>query len=226
MRDLTLAIDTTGDVGVGLAREGVAIAESHGPDRKHVELLIGEIRDTLASVGADLHDLTGLGVGVGPGPFTGLRVGIVTATTLGRMAGLPVKGVCSLDVLAAQWQALGAPGEFVISIDARRRELYWAHYRDGQRVGELHVSAPQEIPDLPMAGPGVDTYRELLATRRPADAPRQVSAGFLAASLDRLPDAGLEPIYLRKPDAELPRTRKSALASGRLRLTHLTGGAA
>ena len=226
MRDLTLAIDTTGEVGVGLARQGTVLAESHGPDRLHVELLIQEIGAALASAGADLHDLTALGVGVGPGPFTGLRVGIVTATTLGRLAGLPVKGVCSLDVLAAQWQTLGAPGEFVVSIDARRKELYWAHYRDGQRVGDPQVSAPERIPDLPMAGSGVDVYAGLLAARRPADAPRRVSPGFLAAHLGELPDAGLEPIYLRKPDAAPPRTRKSALASGRLRLTSLTGGAA
>ena len=117
----------------------------------------------------------------GPGPFTGLRVGIVTARTLAAVAGRPLHGVCSLDVIAAQWQ--DAPDEFVVASDARRKEFYWALYRDGIRVGEPRVSAPEVIPDLPAAGPVPDD---------PAG-PRFLDAAVLAARWADLPVVDGEP---------------------------------
>lgn len=215
----TLAVDTSTVVAVGLAHDGTAVAaETVGDNHSHVELLVPTIGTVLARAGIGWDGLTRIGVGVGPGPFTGLRVGMTTAITAGIVSGLPVRGVCSLDVIAARWAADGAPDEFVIASDARRRELYWARYRAGRRVGAPRVSAPTELPELPTAGPGVDVCAELLAGRCPAGAPRTIDPGLLAARLGELPDAGLEPLYLRKPDAELPSARKSALGGRRRRL--------
>ena len=93
--------------------------------------------------------LTRLIVGLGPGPFTGLRVGVVTAQVLGQVLGLELRGVCSLDVVAAQFVAAHS-AEFVVATDARRREVYWARYSPGGvRLGEPRVSRPVDVPRLP-----------------------------------------------------------------------------
>lgn len=215
----TLAVDTSTVVTAGLARDGRTVAsERAGDNHSHVELLVPTIQAVLADAGIGWADLAAIGVGVGPGPFTGLRVGVATAVTAGIAAGVPVIGVCSLDAIAAQWAARGAPAEFIIASDARRRELYWAAYRDGRRVGQPRVSAPAVLPELPTAGPGVRVYPDLLAPRRPGDAPLGLDAGLLAAHLHELPDVGLEPLYLRTPDAAPPTARKSALTGRRHRL--------
>lgn len=215
----TLAVDTSTIVTAGLARDGQAVASrAVGDNHSHVELLTPTVESMLADAGITMGDIEHIGMGVGPGPFTGLRVGMVTAITWGVVGHLPVKGVCSLDVMAAQWAENGAPDDFVIASDARRKELYWARYQGGQRIGEVQVSAPERLPDLPTGGPGVDVYAALLAGQRPHGAPTGIDAGFIAAHLDELDDAGHEPMYLRKPDAELPSARKSALAGGRHRV--------
>lgn len=217
----TLALDTSTVVCAGLARDGEAVASRFvGDNHSHVELLVPTIEEMLARAGTSLRQVSRIGAGVGPGPYTGLRVGLSAAVTLSLVGGAPLRGVCSLDVLAAQWSSTGqAPEEFVVASDARRKELYWARYRGGARVGTPHVGAPERMPQLPTAGPGVDVYPQLLATRRPVSAPRGIDAGFLAAHLDELPDAGTEPLYLRIPDAELPSARKSALNGRHRRLS-------
>lgn len=216
----TLAIDTSTRVCAGLSRDGgPTFGRAVGDNHSHVELLVPTIEEILAEAGASLTEVDHIGVGVGPGPYTGLRVGLSAAVTLAQVSGAALHGVCSLDLLAAQWVATGhAPTDFVIASDARRKELYWARYSDGVRVATPHVGAASRIPELPVAGPGVDVYPELLAGRRPEDAARSIDAGFLAAHLDELPDAGTEPLYLRKPDAELPSARKSALNGRHRRL--------
>jgi len=207
----TLAIDTATGINVGLAHGGQPVAaRSEESSRKHVELLQPMVDALLADAGVVLGDLDRIVVGVGPGPFTGLRIGIVTARTLGFVTGVPVRGACTLDAIALRWFAGGdfappPPGsDVVVATDARRHELYWARYApSGERLGAPEVSAPADLPNLPTAGPGVGAAPTL-------------DAALLAARIDDLPDVGLEPLYLRKPDAELPRTRKSALAGGRL----------
>ncbi|MBB1572238.1 MAG: tRNA (adenosine(37)-N6)-threonylcarbamoyltransferase complex dimerization subunit type 1 TsaB [Propionibacteriaceae bacterium] len=196
----TLGIDTSHHVAVGLARDGEPVASDVVIDtRAHGETLIPLVQRVCASVGITMTEIDAYAVGMGPGPFTGLRVGIVTARTLAAVAGRPLHGVCSLDVIAAQWQ--DAPDEFVVASDARRKEFYWALYRDGIRVGEPRVSAPEVIPDLPAAGPVPDD---------PAG-PRFLDAAVLAARWADLPVVDGEPFYLRAADAAVPRTRKSAL---------------
>ena len=196
----TLGIDTSHHVAVGLARDGEPVASDVVIDtRAHGETLIPLVQRVCASVGITMTEIDAYAVGMGPGPFTGLRVGIVTARTLAAVAGRPLHGVCSLDVIAAQWQ--DAPDEFVVASDARRKEFYWALYRDGIRVGEPRVSAPEVIPDLPAAGPVPDD---------PAG-PRFLDAAVLAARWADLPVVDGEPFYLRAADSAVPRTRKSAL---------------
>ena len=196
----TLGIDTSHHVAVGLARDGEPVASDVVVDtRAHGETLIPLVQRVCASVGITMTEIDAYAVGMGPGPFTGLRVGIVTARTLAAVAGRPLHGVCSLDVIAAQWR--DAPDEFVVASDARRKEFYWALYRDGIRVGEPRVSAPEAIPDLPAAGPVLDD---------PAG-PRFLDAAVLAARWADLAVVDGEPFYLRAADAAVPRTRKSAL---------------
>ena len=222
MTEVVLGIDTSTRVAVGLARdEQVLVSRLVGDTRSHVELLAGTIRDALAEAGLAWNDVTHLAVGVGPGPFTGLRVGIATAQTLGLALGLPVTGVCSLDVVALRRadETAGRDGEFLAVLDARRHEVYWAHYDgSGLRLAGPFVGPPAELPDLPVVGPGVAAHPELVVARGEVVDDCPLDAGLLAASLDRLPDVGLEPLYLRPPDAALPTGRKSAIAGGRLRL--------
>ncbi|MGZ6793576.1 MAG: tRNA (adenosine(37)-N6)-threonylcarbamoyltransferase complex dimerization subunit type 1 TsaB, partial [Mycobacteriales bacterium] len=116
--------------------------------RRHGELLAVGLREVLLA--ADPDEVV---VGVGPGPFTGLRVGIMTAAAFASARGLPVRGVCSLDGLAA-------PSTVVVT-DARRKEVYWAVYDGtGARVDGPHVSAPSEVPTagLRVVGDGARLY--------------------------------------------------------------------
>jgi tRNA threonylcarbamoyl adenosine modification protein YeaZ len=149
-------------------------------------------------------------VGIGPGPFTGLRVGVAAGHTLAAALNLPVRGVCGLDVVATEWVRRGdAPEQFLVASDARRKEVYWARYdHTGRRLDGPLVSAPAELPDLPLAGPGAHLVTADVA------GPDAIDAGLLAAV--NLPDAGLEPLYLRRPDAEVPTRVKSTLLQPRL----------
>lgn len=211
---LVLGIDTATDVRAGLARAGAVVASGEVADRRaHAEQLLPLVRRLLTEAGASPAELSGIAVGVGPGPFTGLRVGVAAAVTMAEALGLPVRGVCSLDVVALEWAGReDAPGtEFAVVSDARRKEAYWARYAaDGTRVDGPFVTAPDAVPDLPLAGPGAEL------TGRACSGPAAVDAGVLAAHADRLPDAGLVPLYLRRPDAEVPTTRKSALLQPRV----------
>lgn len=210
---LVLALDTSVDVRVGVARDGVVLARRHVADpRQHVEQLMPLVSAALADAGARPSELDLVCVGLGPGPFTGLRVGVVAAQVLASVHRLPLRGVCSLDVLAA---AVNRTGEFVVASDARRRELYWARYRGAGdlpvRLDGPHVSVAEALPDLPVLGPGAVAYRDRLGPRPLPDGPTAVDAGLLAARGQELASAGTEPLYLRRPDASVATKRKSTL---------------
>lgn len=212
---LLLALDTsTPAVTVALHDGEHVLAEATTVDpRRHTELLMPLVTAVLAEAGATRRDLTGLAVGVGPGPFTGLRVGLAAARTMGAVLDLPVRGVCSLDVLAYGVLAMEAPGEpFAVATDARRREVYWATYdADGARTAGPEVGPAAELPQrLPAAGAGSRLYPDAFA--RPL-APEYPSAAHLAAAVasnvvEILPP---DPLYLRRPDATPPSARKSVL---------------
>ncbi|WP_427888846.1 tRNA (adenosine(37)-N6)-threonylcarbamoyltransferase complex dimerization subunit type 1 TsaB [Kribbella sp. GL6] len=169
---MLLAFDTSSAaVTVALATpDGEIVASSTTVDAlRHGELLAPAIAAALEGAGVTPRDLTGIAVGVGPGPFTGLRVGLVTARTMGEVLGIEVAGVCSLDVLARQ-SALTSP--VAVATDARRKEIYWALYdgpaADGsrRRLEGPAVGKPAEVAHvlsgLPVIGRGAALYAEAL----------------------------------------------------------------
>lgn len=208
---LILAIDTsTSAITVALHDEAKVLAqESHLDPRAHTEWVTPLIASCLSTASVTPGDLTAIAVGNGPGPFTGLRVGIVTGLTMGHALGVPVLGICSLDVLAEQSAAL-AEGELLVATDARRKEVYWARY--AVRPGSVEaltapaVDRPADLPDevraLPTAGRGPALYPELFAHALPV---LDVDAAMLARVAVERTLAGtpmpVEPLYLRRPDA-------------------------
>ncbi|NNG18174.1 tRNA (adenosine(37)-N6)-threonylcarbamoyltransferase complex dimerization subunit type 1 TsaB [Naumannella sp. ID2617S] len=211
-----LAIDTSTDVRVGVAVDGTIVARRHVADtRQHVEQLTPLVAEALTEAGLRPDELDLVCVGLGPGPFTGLRVGIVAAQLLAGAHDVALHGVCSLDVLAAQAMrtpGFSAPQGFLAVTDARRKEVYWAGYApDGIRREGPTVSAPDQLPALPAVGPGA----ALVGRQSPID---HVDVGLLAQLHRAIPDAGTEPLYLRRPDAAVATRRKSALPTSRPRL--------
>ena len=162
---LVVGFDTaTPAVSVALHDGERVVSETFAADaRRHGELLAPMIAKVMADAGASRADLTAVAVGVGPGPYTGLRVGVVTARVLGAVLGLPVHGVCSLDVIAAV-VALQKRPEFLVATDARRKEVYWARYdADGRRLEGPRVGRAGSIAgaaQLPVAGAGGQLYPE------------------------------------------------------------------
>jgi tRNA threonylcarbamoyl adenosine modification protein YeaZ len=216
---LLLGLDTaTPAVTVALHDGGQPLAQLVTVDaHRHAELLAPAIAKVIADAGAVPRDLTGIAVGVGPGPYTGLRVGLVTARVLGAALGIPVYGLCSLDVIAADVVAPGHPaGDFLVATDARRRELYWARYdRAGQRIAGPQVSRPADIPadGLPAAGEGPMIYPEVLPDALgPAFPAAATLCRVAVAALANGDPGGLllppEPLYLRRPDVREPHAPK------------------
>lgn len=222
---LVLVLDTaTAAVTAGLARvdpDGVHVcAERVTVDaRKHGEVLAPAIRDALAAAGAAPGDLSAVVAGVGPGPFTGLRVGLVTAAAFADSLRIPAYGVCTLDALVA-----GADEPYLVATDARRREVYWAGYdAAGRRVTGPAVDKPAAVrawldgqldPPRWAAGAGARLYADVLGL--PVRGPDRPSVALLAArAADRVlagaPGEPLTPLYLRRPDAVEPTARKTVL---------------
>ncbi|MER5470500.1 tRNA (adenosine(37)-N6)-threonylcarbamoyltransferase complex dimerization subunit type 1 TsaB [Streptomyces sp. NPDC002685] len=211
---LLLALDTaTPAVTVALHDGTSVIASSSQVDaRRHGELLLPAVDRVLTEAGLKLDAVTGIVVGVGPGPYTGLRVGLMTADTFGLALGVPVHGLCTLDGLA---YAADIEGPFVVATDARRKEVYWARYADPRtRVSEPAVDRPAEIADtvagLPAVGAGALLYPDTFPDAR---APEYVSAAALASLAAEKLAAGEEPepprpLYLRRPDAQVPKNYK------------------
>jgi tRNA threonylcarbamoyl adenosine modification protein YeaZ len=167
-----LAIDTsTSRTSVAVVQDGKVLysgfrdgATAHGPS------LPALVQAALA-----ISDVDEVVVGMGPGPFTGLRVGIAFAQSFALAREIPVRGVCSLDAIAAQV----IDKDFIITVDARRKEVYWARYTDGIRVGDPAVNFPADVTGAPIHA---DLFPDML-------------------SLTNLPGNITEPIYLRRPDA-------------------------
>ncbi|MGH3320060.1 MAG: tRNA (adenosine(37)-N6)-threonylcarbamoyltransferase complex dimerization subunit type 1 TsaB [Streptosporangiaceae bacterium] len=209
---LVLAFDTaTPAVTVALHDGTAVLATVTSVDaRRHGELLAPGIGAALRETGMGRHDLTEIGVGVGPGPFTGLRVGLVTARSLGYALDIPVHGVCTLDILAFEY---GRDEPFVVATDARRGEVYWARYAEArQRRTDPAVSRPNDVDadGVPVVGQGAVLYPQAFPEASP---PTYPSAAALAALVVDRVTAGAapippEPLYLRRPDARLPGPRK------------------
>ncbi len=239
---MLLGIDTSGAVSVAVARgeltagttgssrvdgpEILAVRSDHR-SRHHDEVLLALVEETLEAAGVARAELSGVVVGRGPGPFTGLRVGLVSARSIASVLGVPLHGLSSLDALAHQALAEvpleRGPVTVGVALDARRREVYHARYRreaggEVTRIADPAVHPPAEVAaeltacDL-LVGSGAALYPELLpATARieHADAGHLLlAAAALAARGEDL--TSTEPMYLREPDAAKPTARKSAL---------------
>jgi tRNA threonylcarbamoyl adenosine modification protein YeaZ len=209
-----LALDTaTPAVTVAVADGDRVLAERTTVDaRRHGELLAQAVEAVLAEAGVGRTELDRVAVGVGPGPFTGLRVGLVTARTLGVVLEVPVVGVCTLDVLALMALEGGVTGPFRVVTDALRREVHWAAYEttgDGgpRRVDGPHVDRPADVPwDGPAVGAGAATYAaDFPGTREPRLPSAAATCRWVARGLPLLDP---EPLYLRRPDAVEPAARK------------------
>jgi tRNA threonylcarbamoyladenosine biosynthesis protein TsaB len=205
---LVLGFDTaTAAVSVALYDGERVVAEAFAVDaRRHSELLMPMIAKALADAGASRGEITAVAVGVGPGPFTGLRVGVVTARVLGSVLGVPVRGVCSLDVIAA---SVGPGREFLVATDARRKEVYWARYdAAGRRVEGPQVGQASSIPGaagLPVAGVGGQLYPEAFGEPIGRAYPDARTLCRIAAEASGQPPLlAPEPLYLRRPDAREP----------------------
>ncbi|MFC9748136.1 tRNA (adenosine(37)-N6)-threonylcarbamoyltransferase complex dimerization subunit type 1 TsaB [Streptomyces niveus] len=213
---LLLAVDTATPAVTVALHDGVSVlaAESQVDARRHGELLLPAVDRVLAGAGRALGDVTGLVVGVGPGPYTGLRVGLVTAAAFGSTLGVPVHGLCTLDGLA---YAAGLDEPFAVATDARRKEVYWARYADSRtRLTEPAVDRPAdiaaELAGLPVVGAGGVLYPESFPDAR---APEHQSAAALASlAAERLAAGDTDgflpplPLYLRRPDAQVPKNYK------------------
>ncbi|MGN8246937.1 tRNA (adenosine(37)-N6)-threonylcarbamoyltransferase complex dimerization subunit type 1 TsaB [Cellulomonas soli] len=218
-----LALDTSAAVAVALVDDDgtVLAARSDDQQRHHAELLAPMIAGVLADAGVSRTDLTSVVVGTGPAPFTGLRVGLVTARTLALSLGIPVRGVPSLDALAASASRLVPEGTALLAVtDARRREVYTAEYVvEGAGVISVtrapEVGAPADVArdGAVVVGPGAALYPDVFDLRDVVPAvvdPAELARLALARAAAGEP-LGTEPLYLRRPDAVPSAARKRVL---------------
>lgn len=208
---LVLALDTsTPATTVALVDDGRALAErTEVAANRHGELLSPLIAEVLATAHAVPGDLALVAVGVGPGPFTGLRVGLVTAAGFADALGVPARGVCSLDAVAWAADRPWADG-FTVVTDARRKEVYWARYAQGRRIDGPKVDRPAAVAEqLPpggaLAGFAATMYAADFASQAVDESSGYPSAAAIARlALDDDWSLPVLPLYLRRPDARPP----------------------
>lgn len=231
---LVLSIDTSVAVAVALTRADgtVLAARSSDAPRLQAERLAPLLAEVLAESGAAPKDVAEVVVGTGPAPFTGLRVGLVSAQTFALAVGAPVRGVCSLDALAVQAAAalgLERGTSVLVTTDAKRREVYWARYTVGTDADDLArtagpgVALPASLAEngtttgAVVVGPAVALYGGVLAPGAAsihADVVAQPDPAVLvrlaAAAAARGESLDPAPLYLRRPDAQVPGASKRA----------------
>lgn len=209
---LVLAFDTsTSHLSVALADpSGVLVERDVEAGNRHGELLAPNIEGVLAAAGVARTELSAVAVGTGPGPFTGLRVGIVTAAALADALRIPAYAECSLDLVDRGLEQR----ETVVMSDARRRRLYWARYSPaGRRIDGPELDLPADLAeglsaDRPLlVGDGAVLYRELFAgfdvvAGHPSA--RLLTAAVVERAASGAPGDALTPMYLRQPDARPP----------------------
>ncbi|MDE3720629.1 tRNA (adenosine(37)-N6)-threonylcarbamoyltransferase complex dimerization subunit type 1 TsaB [Nocardiopsis sp. N85] len=202
---VTAAIGESGADGSFTPRASASSVDA----RRHGELLSPTIRSLTEEAGVALADLGAIAVGVGPGPYTGLRVGLATAHALADALGIACHGVTTLDALAF---ATKRNGPFVAMTDARRKEVFWARYDDHlTRVGEVAVERPADLDTggLPLVGDGARMYADVFGEAASAPEPVYPDAAAMAELAlyrlhrgEALPEP--TPLYLRRPDAVVP----------------------
>lgn len=223
---LVLGIETaTPQVGVAIGgHEGVIASFHTSRDRRHAETLAPAIKFLCEQAQIDLGEIGAVAVDVGPGLFTGLRVGLATAKSIAHARRIPMVGISSLDLAA--FPARFSDRLVVSMIDARRGEVFYASYRRVpggiQRVTEPHVDQPAHVIDQLMAqgqecllvGDGAQRYAEVFGSVQGLEIGqegfRHPSAGSLvelahakAVREEFVTLAEIEPLYLRAPDARI-----------------------
>lgn len=225
---MILGIETSVEhVGVALGdHRGIHASTSISSDRRHAESLTPMISFVMDQAGIEVADLATIAVDVGPGLFTGMRVGITTAQTMAWALDLPVVPVCSLDILAmnADWSDVPVAA----ALDARRGEIYWALYRmrgigaEPQRLTEPVVTTPDDLAihladraeDIHCVGSGFHRFIDVFSSLTCAtvcdnslSSPTANNVVTLAAhhvAREETTTAALiSPMYLRVPDAEI-----------------------
>ncbi|CAM5782772.1 tRNA (adenosine(37)-N6)-threonylcarbamoyltransferase complex dimerization subunit type 1 TsaB [Cellulomonas persica] len=214
-----LALDTSSSVSVAVTDDdGRALSRRRADlPRHHAELLAPLVTEALADAGVDRLELSAVVVGTGPAPFTGLRVGLVTARTLALALGIEALGVPSLDAIAAAaLRFVPADVPLVVATDARRREVYWAAYRRDEagtldvvvdpRVGPASdVAGEPSVAGAWVTGAGAALYPDAFAGLTRVDATDDLDAAELVPLALARRAAGLDqpttPLYLRRPDA-------------------------
>ena len=230
---LLLGFDTaTPQVSVAISADGVVVGELRlGHDRRHAEHLAPGIQYLCNQVDLELSQVSGIAVGLGPGLFTGLRVGVTTAKVMAQALRLPIVGVPSLDLVA--YPLRHANRVIVAALDARRGEVFHARYQPVpggvQRVSGYEVGRPEDLvadlvaagDEVLLAGDGAVRYRDAFAE---IDRAEHAGASFAAPSavaLLELAAARMEreefssawdvhPLYLRQSDAEIEWERRLA----------------
>ncbi len=202
---MLLAIDTSAGTSVAVVHgaSGVSVERSVNDTRRHAEVIGELIGECLSAAGVDVAQLSGVAIGMGPGPFTGLRVGIAAATAFAIGADLPLLRVVSHDAIAFDYYRSNADGPLLVTTDARRRERYWTAYR----------GADDSAVPVRAAEPGLDRPENISNAVTVIQGYRRVDADWVsAASLGALAEvltargrdfARAEPLYLRSPDVTL-----------------------
>lgn len=202
-----LAIDTSVGVSVAILENQNILAQftdiSHGIQG---ELTSAKISQLLKQTDLSSNDIDKVLVGVGPGPFTGLRVGIATAQAFSFALNIPHFGICSLDAVAYEF---GKP--CVVVTDARRKELYWARYEKNKIAGPA-VATPAELvalqADCIFIGPAAALCPEFINGEVMPLTAGALGQLYASGEAELLP---ARPLYLRKPDAQESTVRKSVL---------------
>ncbi|OIH95319.1 tRNA (adenosine(37)-N6)-threonylcarbamoyltransferase complex dimerization subunit type 1 TsaB [Curtobacterium sp. MCBA15_001] len=196
---MLLAIDTSAGTSVAVVdpvTRQVLAERSTEDTRRHAEVIGPFLADVLTDAGIVAADVTGVVAGMGPGPFTGLRVGIAAARTFAAARGVPVHPLVSHDAVAAE-QADGAP--LVVLTDARRREVHWSvHDGAGARTAGPGLARPADLDDVLGAS---SRFRRVTAVTIPAGRLGVLAADRLASGASFADDT---PLYLRDPDVTMP----------------------
>lgn len=196
---MILALDTSAGISVALLDGGgrVLAQAASAAERMHAEQLAPLIGQVFSDAGRRPRDLTAIAVGTGPAPYTGLRVGLVTAAALSEALHIPTWGVSSLDAIAAGLPAQA--GEVLVVTDAKRREVYWARYGSGSTTPTAGPSVAQPV-QLDVGGAAVFGTPIF-----PGATPAKVEAALLGQLAIKRAASGavqsVKPLYLRRPDA-------------------------
>ncbi|MGI8573866.1 MAG: tRNA (adenosine(37)-N6)-threonylcarbamoyltransferase complex dimerization subunit type 1 TsaB [Egibacteraceae bacterium] len=219
------------------SERGLLASAALGRPRSHGEFLIPAIRFCLEQAGLAMNAVHGIAVDLGPGLYTGMRVGIATAQTLAHARQLPVVGLNALDLLAFGVRYARPDRVICAVVDARRQELFWAFYRPAhggmQRVTELRVGPPAKLAgeieaggdDVLCVGDGASAHRQVLEASGAvcgsewsgypsAEALVELALPRFVREETQRPEE-LRAIYLRRADARINWQKRGAAFGGR-----------